>query len=184
MTLSNPEELERLRYPVGRFQLPENITETDVVKWIEILSEFPGKLEFLVSGLSGEQLDTVYRPDGWTIRQVVHHVADSHTHSYIRFKWALTEDKPVIKTYHEDRWAELHDSKSGAIEPSLAQLSAIHYKLVKLLKGLSDTELDRTFIHPEYKIELAIRQNIALYAWHSNHHYAHILNCIKKYGWT
>lgn len=184
MSSHNSESLEELRYPIGKFQLPDKITNDHIEKWLLILSEFPAELGSLVKGLSEEQLDTAYRPDGWTIRQVVHHVADSHTHSYIRFKWTLTEDKPVIKVYFEDRWAELKDSKTWAVQPSLDQLSAIHYKLVRLLCGLSENELARTFIHPEYKLELSIKQNISLYAWHCEHHYAHVLNCLKRHDWT
>ena len=177
------EELEFLRYPIGRFKSPDNISPQQINEWITILEHFPIRLEALVKYLSKEQLDTHYRPDGWTIRQVVHHVADSHHHSYIRFKWALTEDKPLIKAYNEADWAELSDSKSAPIQMSLEHLNAIHYKLVYLLKSLSNEDLNKSFIHPETNAEVLLKVNIGVYAWHSNHHYAHIENLLKRKGW-
>ena len=183
MTNNSSHPLYNLRYPIGQFKLPDSITKEHVSQWIATLELFPEKLKSIVSELSVEQLDTAYRPGGWTIRQVVHHLADSHTHSYIRFKWALTEDKPVIKYYYEDRWAELPDAKTGPIEPSLMQLSAVHHKLVSLLKSLSEDELDQQFIHPEYKKSISLRENAGIYAWHCDHHFAHIHNCLKENNW-
>ncbi len=133
--------------------------------------------------LSEEQLDTPYRPGGWTVRQTIHHVSDSHHHSYTRFKWALTEDKPIIKAYYEDRWAELMDSKAAPIAMSLQHLKAVHFKLVYLLKRLSEEDLKKTFIHPGTKKEVSLKRNIGLYAWHGNHHYAHIENVLKRHKW-
>ena len=177
------ENLQKLKYPIGEFDCPEQITISHLKEWISVLEHFPNKLENLVKDLSEEQLDTVYRSGGWTIRQVIHHVSDSHHHSYTRFKWALTEDKPVIKAYFEDRWAELFDSKSAPIEMSLNHIKAIHFKLVFLLKGLSDENLDKVFIHPETNSEVPLKYNIGNYAWHSNHHYSHIENLLKRKGW-
>ena len=148
-----------------------------------VLENFPYKLEYLVKNLSHEQLDTPYRTNGWTIRQVIHHLADSHHHSYIRFKWALTEDKPVIKYYYEKLWAELPDAKHAPIELSLKHLHAVHAKLVYLLKSLSQGELHRSFIHPEHNEEVVLWKNIGIYAWHSDHHYAHIENLMIRKGW-
>ncbi len=170
--------LEQLKYPIGQAQIPENITETHINKWITILEEFPQKLTRLVENLSEQQLETPYREGGWTIRQVVHHVADSHHNSYIRFKWALTEDKPLIKAYFEDRWAELHDTKHAPILLSLNALTSTHAKLVYLLKGLSYNDLQKSFIHPETNKEVTLAENICIYAWHSRHHYAHINNTL------
>ena len=172
--------LEMLKYPIGRFKLPETITKDDIEKWIDILEKFPDRLEQLVCNLTEEQLDTPYRPEGWTVRQVVHHVSDSHHHSYTRFKWALTEDSPLIKAYYEARWAELEDSRSAPIKMSLDHLKAIHYKLVYLLRSLSQDDLDKGFIHPETNKLVLLKQNLALYAWHSNHHYAHIKNLLDR----
>ncbi|MBT8303723.1 MAG: putative metal-dependent hydrolase [Bacteroidia bacterium] len=176
-------ELEELRYPIGRFQAPDNITNKNIKDWIIVLEQFPEKLSKLVSNLDENQLNTPYRKDGWTVRQVVHHVSDSHHHSYTRFKWALTEDKPIIKAYNEQDWAELFDTRNAAIQMSLDHLRAIHFKLVHLLRGLSEEQLNRSFIHPEGNIEVVLKQNIGIYAWHSNHHYAHIENLLKRKGW-
>jgi hypothetical protein len=177
------QELQKLKYPIGQFDCPSNISAQHIESWISILEHFPKRLENLVCRLTNDQLDSVYRPDGWTIRQVVHHLADSHHHSYARFKWALTEDKPVIKAYYEDKWASLFDSKIAPIDLSLLHLEAVHAKLVYLLKGLSIAELDKCFIHPETQSEVVLKKNIGVYAWHGNHHYAHIENLMKKNNW-
>lgn len=175
--------LEQLKYPIGHFDCPNPISSQHIESWLSILEHFPNRLENLVKDLNDEQLNTAYRPDGWTIRQVIHHVSDSHHHSYTRFKWALTEDKPVIKAYHEDRWAELHDSKFAPIEMSLSHIKAIHYKLVYLLKKLTLEDLNKCFVHPETGSEVKLSYNIGNYAWHSNHHYAHIENLMKLREW-
>jgi hypothetical protein len=176
-------ELEKLKYPIGQFNCPEKITSQHIESWISILEHFPNRLENLVKDLSDSQLDTLYRPGGWSIRQVVHHLSDSHHNSYTRFKWALTEDKPVIKAYFEARWAELIDSKSAPIAMSLLHLRAIHAKLVYLLKTLTEKDLEAFFIHPENNSNVPLNFNIGTYAWHSNHHYAHIENVMKQEGW-
>ncbi len=178
-----PENLEQLKYPIGKVEIPEKITPTHIFKWLDLLEKFPQQLTELVSDLSNEQLDTPYRPEGWTVRQVIHHLADSHHNSYTRFKWTLTEDKPVIKAYYEDRWAELHDSKSAPILLSLNALTALHAKWVYFLKGLSHQELKHVFIHPDGNEEVSLAENIGIYAWHSVHHYAHIHNLKKRMGW-
>lgn len=175
--------MEDLRYPIGKFTTPDTITEQQKNDWIAILEHFPLRLENLVSHLSKEQLDTPYREDGWTIRQVVHHCSDSHHNGYVRFKWALTEDTPVIKAYNEKDWAELFDTKSAPITPSILHLKAVHAKLVYLLKGLTAEQLDRSFIHPETNKEVSLRKNIGIYAWHASHHFAHIENLLIRKGW-
>jgi hypothetical protein len=177
------EDLEQLRYPIGKANIPTTITSNQVKEWIQFLEKFPKKLTELVVNLKDEQLDTPYRPEGWTIRQVVHHLADSHHHSYSRFKWALTEETPLIKVYYEERWAELHDSKSAPILLSLNALTSTHAKLVYLLKGLSNEELQTIFIHPEGNEEISLKVNIGVYAWHSQHHYAHIENLMIRKEW-
>jgi hypothetical protein len=176
-------ELYPLQYPIGKFEIPTTITQNQIESWISILEHFPNRLENLVNNLTESQLDTPYRPNGWTVRQVVHHISDSHHHSYSRFKWALTEDKPIIKAYYEDRWAELIDSKTAPIDMSLQHIKAIHFKLVYLLKRLTENDLNKSFIHPETKKEVLLKQNIGMYAWHSNHHYAHIENLLKRNHW-
>jgi len=177
------DQLEYLRFPIGHFNCPDSITELHIQEWIAVLELFPSRLEQLVSSLNDEQLDTTYRPNGWTIRQVVHHVADSHHNSYTRFKWALTEDKPVIKYYYEHLWAELDDGKNAPIEMSINHLKAVHSKLVYLLKGLSDSDLNKSFIHPEYNEEIKLKENIGIYAWHCDHHFAHIENLLTRKSW-
>ncbi len=175
--------LEKLKYPIGKLTIPTAITNKTIEEWILVIENFPVKLENLVKNLSDSQLDTVYRENGWTIRQVIHHCADSHINSYIRFKWSLTENTPLIKAYYEDKWAELFDSKSAPISLSLNQLKALHEKWVFLLKGLSINDLQKEFIHPEGNKSVSLAENIGIYAWHCNHHYAHINNLIVTKGW-
>ncbi|WP_299888689.1 YfiT family bacillithiol transferase [uncultured Lacinutrix sp.] len=176
------QELEQLKYPIGHFDCPKKITQEHITKWIAILEQLPSNLEQLVTNLNDEQLDTPYRPEGWTIRQVVHHLSDSHHNSYTRFKWAMTEDNPLIKAYNENAWAKQHDYNEP-IEQSLLHIKVIHAKLVCFVKGLSLQDLERTFIHPEGNETVALKENLGIYAWHSEHHYAHIANLIKRKGW-
>ncbi|NND16108.1 MAG: putative metal-dependent hydrolase [Eudoraea sp.] len=177
------EELKKLRYPIGKFSKPELISPEQISEWIDELESFPEKLTLLVSPLSEQQLDTPYRPDGWTIRQVIHHVSDSHHNSYIRFKWTLTETDPVIKPYDEKGWADLHDTRNGPIHMSLEHLRIVHAKLVYLLRGLDTVDLDRTFIHPDDNSKISLKANIGHYVWHGNHHYAHIEEACKRHQW-
>ncbi|WP_298312388.1 YfiT family bacillithiol transferase [uncultured Aquimarina sp.] len=163
-----------LQYPIGEFECPNLITKEHISKWIKDIEELPAKIAELVSDFSEEQLETPYRSGGWTARQVIHHIHDSHHNGYIRFKWALTEDKPVIKAYYEDRWAELFDTKSAPIQLSLDLIKALHAKWVYFLKGLSDNDLEKVFIHPEGTIEISLAEDIGIYAWHGNHHLAHL----------
>lgn len=177
------QDLESLRYPLGRFQLPETFDQAFFLKCIKILEELPKRLSLLVNELTDNQLDTPYRTEGWTIRQVIHHIADSHHHSYIRFKWALTEDEPVIKAYNEQDWAELLDGKLGPIQLSLDHIKGVHGKLVYLLKGMSKSDFEKCFIHPEHQNKIPLKVQVGLYAWHSKHHYAHIENLLKRKEW-
>jgi hypothetical protein len=175
--------LEKLRYPTGRFEKPDKITGEMIGQYITEISMFPEHLRSEVEKLSEDQLDTVYRPDGWTIRQVVHHCADSHMNSLVRLKLTLTEDKPTIKPYFEDRWAELTDSKSMPIEPALKMLEGVHKRWTFLLAGLTDDQWTRSFIHPEHGRAVRLDQNTALYAWHCKHHLAHVTTLKKSKGW-
>lgn len=177
------EQLQQLRYPIGRYQAPVNNYRLPLTAWIHELKAFPEQLESLVNGLSKEQLDTQYRPGGWSIRQVVHHLSDSHTNCYIRFKWTLTEQTPTIKAYHEDRWAELFDSRRAPIGLSLIYLKALHAKWTYLLEGLTQEQLSRSFIHPETQKQVRLDAAIGLYAWHCRHHYAHIEHLLQRKGW-
>jgi len=173
-------DLEFLKYPIGKFEKPKRITLETVGRWIDQIEHLPIKLRKAVENLDENELDLTYRPGGWTIRQVIHHLPDSHMHSYIRFRWALTEDKPTIKTYHEGRWAELPDAKKGNIEISLILLEALHIRWVLLLRTLKLEDLNKSFIHPESGKEIRLDENIGLYAWHGNHHLAQIENFVKS----
>lgn len=170
------------RYPIGLFHLDHTPTEADRAGWIEVLEAAPTRLRAAVSGLDDTQLDTPYREGGWTVRQVVHHLPDSHLNSYVRFKWALTEDAPVIKPYFEDRWAELPDM-SAPLEVSLALFSALHERWTILLRAMTEADFARTFVHPENGVQ-ALSESLALYAWHSEHHLAHITGLRERRGWV
>jgi hypothetical protein len=176
-------DLEKLKYPIGKVQIPTIITDAHILNWITVLESFPERLENLVTNLSQPQLDTPYRPEGWTIRQVIHHLADSHHNSYTRFKWTLTEDEPIIKTYYEDRWAELFDSRTAPIKLSLDSLKALHAKWTYFLKGVTTADLEQVFIHPDGNEKVSLKENIGIYAWHCNHHYAHIEQLMIREGW-
>jgi len=175
--------LEQLRYPIGKYEIPTPIKPEHISEWIAVLEHLPKKLSKSVNKLSDAQLETTYRPGGWTVRQLVHHISDSHHHSYIRFKWALTEDNPVIKPYLEKEWSSLFDAKTAPIQMSLDHLSAVHAKLVYLLKGLSRKDLERKFTHPDGNEETTLAENIGRYAWHGSHHLAHIENLIIRKHW-
>jgi uncharacterized damage-inducible protein DinB len=170
-----------LRYPVGPFKLEEKITINLVSQWIAEIEQAPHQLREAVMDLRDDQLDTPYRPGGWTIRQVVHHLPDSHLNSYIRLKLALTEENPVIKPYQEDQWALLPDSKLP-VEVSLKLMDALHSRWVTILNSLSPSQLEKTFYHPESG-ENSIATLIALYAWHGRHHIAHITSLRERMGW-
>ena len=176
--------LTQLKYPIGKFEKPETITKDLLSNWISEISSFPTRLLAAVDRMTPQQLDTQYRPDGWTIRQVVHHCADSHMNSFTRLKLALTEDQPTIKPYFEERWAELPDSKSMPVEPSLKMIEGIHERWTVLLKNLRDEEYARIFIHPEHGKAFRVDENIGFYAWHCNHHLAHITETIKRNNWN
>nr|WP_315191888.1 putative metal-dependent hydrolase [uncultured Flavobacterium sp.] len=175
--------LEKLKYPIGKFTAPENYSVAYLSERIAEIESFPERLKKEVFQLTPEQLETPYREDGWTIRQVIHHCADSHMNCFIRIKWALTENKPVIKFYHEDLWAELHDNLTMPIEPTLSFLEGLHFRLAYLMKSFSESDLNRSFIHPENNKEYQLKEIIVTYAWHGNHHLAHITELKNRKGW-
>ncbi|SMD32115.1 DinB superfamily protein [Reichenbachiella faecimaris] len=177
------EELEELKYPIGKFEFPKSFSKKDIENGIHTICHFPQVLRETVQYLSDDQLNTPYRPDGWTVRQLVHHLADSHTNSYVRFKWTLTEPEPVIKAYDEKAWAALEDAKHDAIEPSLLLLTALHLKWTSLLNNLSNEDMEKAFIHPQNGRKVKLYENIELYAWHCNHHLAHIMNLTERMNW-
>jgi uncharacterized damage-inducible protein DinB len=171
-----------LRFPIGEYEAVDTITDDQRRAFLAALAETPARLRDAVAGLSAEQLDTPYRPGGWTVRQVVHHLPDSHMNSYMRSKLALTEQEPTIKTYEEALWAELADAKTAPVEPSLALLENLHTRWVLLLRSLTPAEVARKFRHPE-RGTMTIDENLALYAWHGRHHVAHITALRKRNGW-
>jgi hypothetical protein len=171
------------RYPIGEFIYPENFIQTHIDNYINIIQIHPVKLREETGKLTDEQLDTPYRDGGWTIRQVVHHLADSHMNSYIRFKLAVTEDTPVIKPYLEEKWAETIDGKTAPAWISLNLLDALHFRWVLFLNSLKADDFKRTFYHPQQKRELNINEALALYSWHCQHHLAHITSLKNKKNW-
>lgn len=175
-------DIEVLKYPLGEYKAPEEITEEVFNEWVETLASLPEKLKKLVGNLSYDELELQYRPGSWNIKQVVHHLADSHMNSFLRFKWILTEDKPTIKTYNEGEWAKTADATNEEIMESTDILEGLHNRLIILLKSLRPDQKKRTFIHPEYGKELALEWLVGLYAWHSRHHLAHIKQAIEHEG--
>jgi uncharacterized damage-inducible protein DinB len=170
------------RFPIGKFRYDGPPNDEAKQVFLEEIAQTPKKLRAAIQGLSEAQLDTEYRPGGWSVRQVVHHVPDSHLNSYVRFKLALTEDDPTIKPYAEDRWAELADSKATPIEVSLTLLDSLHDRWVRLLRSLTEEEWKRTFRHPDLG-RMTLEKTLALYAWHGKHHVAHITELRKRMSW-
>ena len=170
-----------LRYPIGLYEHEGPVTDSDFERWLTDVEELPAAVRGAVSGLDPAQLDTRYRPEGWTIRQVVHHVPDSHLNGLVRFKWGLTEDVPTIKVYEEQKWAELPDAL-GEIEPALALLDSVNAKLGGLLRALTPEQWARTVMHPDWG-EARLDWMLGLYAWHGRHHLAHITRAIEREGW-
>ena len=163
-----------LRYPIGDFDRDYEVSPKARAQRIEIISDLPSAISAAVSSLTDEQLDTEYRPGGWTVRQTVNHVADSHANALIRFKLTLTEDTPTIKPYEEQLWAELEDGKNAPIEWSLVMLEMMHKRWVMLLKSMTTDQFERKFMHPETKHLNALRSVTGMYSWHGKHHTAHI----------
>jgi uncharacterized damage-inducible protein DinB len=172
-----------LRYPIGPFEPGIAIGRADRPELISQVADTPRLLREAVQGLSDEQLNTPYRPGGWTVRQVVHHLADAHPNWYIRTKLALTEDKPTIKPYAEDRWADLDDARSAPIEPSLILVAGLHARWVQLFESMAPEDWSRSFIHPE-RGALTLHETLPMHAWHGRHHTAQIMELRKRAGWV
>lgn len=180
--MSSPTATPDLSYPIGKFSYGGPSSEADRRRYIEQIAEAPARLREAVAGLSEAQLDTPYRPGGWTVRQVVHHVPDSHLNAYVRFKLALTEDEPLIKPYMEARWAETPEVRTTPPEVSLALLDCLHRRWVELLRGMAAADFARTLRHPELGT-VALDRYLAMYAWHGRHHVAHITSLRQRNGW-
>ena len=176
-------EIVDLRYPIGRFQKETNISESRRNEFIEGISVLPIDLRRAVAGMSQEGLDTPYRPEGWTVRQVVHHLADSHMNAFIRFRLALTEHEPTIKPYDEKLWAELPDSRTAPVELSLKLLECLHARWTLMLQALPGEKFSRTFKHPELGL-LTLDIQSCLYHWHGKHHLSHITSLKKRMQWS
>lgn len=170
------------RYPIGKFTYEGPPSKEQKQKFLDDIAYAPAELRAAVKGLSDQQLDTPYRPEGWTVRQVAHHVPDSHLNAYVRFKLALTEEEPTIKPYFEDRWAQLADTQATPVEVSLAMLDSLHDRWVRLLRSLQPEDWRRTFRHPEMGV-MNLEKTLALYSWHSRHHVAHITALRERNGW-
>lgn len=171
-----------LRYPVGPFTFTAALSDHERQTLIDQIAETPALMRAAVHGLDQAQLDTPYRPEGWTVRQVVHHVPESHLNSYIRFKLAVTEDEPTIRPYFEDRWAALDDARQAPIELSLGLLDTLHARWVWFLRTFKQSDFERSFRHPDLGV-VGLDKNLALYAWHGRHHVAHITSLRERLGW-
>ena len=171
-----------LRYPIGKFLFEGTLTDSQKATFLDDIEQTPARLRAAVAGLTEKQLETPYRDGGWTVRQVVHHVPDSHMNSYVRFKLALTETEPVIRPYMENLWAELPEAKNAPVEVSLSLLENLHRRWMLFLRGLKAEDWKRTFRHPELGV-MTLEKNLALYAWHGKHHVAHITGLRQRMGW-
>jgi len=175
-------DIEKLKYPIGRYQLEEIIDKDSINNWIKEIESLPEKLIAAVRGLNTDQLQTPYRPEGWTVQQLVHHIADSHMNAYIRFKLALTENKPIVKPYDQKLWAELADTKLVDVKVSLDLIKSLHIRWTTLLYQLTEEELEKEYLHPESGMK-NLKETICHYAWHGNHHLAHITSLKQRMSW-
>lgn len=172
-------DIEKLRFPIGKYIPPSQISEIQLKEWIKEISILPSELRNATLMLNEDQLNTPYRPGGWTLKQVIHHLADSHMNSYIRFKLAVTEENPTIRPYYEERWAECEEAKNADIEISLNLLEALHKRWVLFLESMDAESWNKTFYHPENKRAIGLKEVAGLYAWHGKHHLNHILMMLK-----
>jgi hypothetical protein len=171
------------RYPIGRFEWHKYHTPEERLRDIEVIGDTPQRLRLAVKGLTDEQLDTPYRDGGWTVRQVVHHLADSHLNAFVRMKLALTEDSPMVKPYDEARWANLTDAREAPIWSSLVMLEAMHERWIFMLRAMTAKDFERVFRHPEHAEPRSLDWLVAMYAWHGQHHVAHITTLRQRNGW-
>lgn len=181
-TTIEADKMQQVRFPIGMFEFGKTYTDEDIQRLTKKIEEFPGKLKRIITGLTKEQLDATYRQDGWTIRQVIHHLADSHINAYMRFRLALTEDTPTIKPYDQEAWANLEDAKNAAPELSFELLSNLHKRWTILLKSMTPQDFERLFYHPEHQMSFALNEILGMYVWHGEHHYTHILKAKEKFS--
>lgn len=178
--MSSTADLNALRYPIGIYKKPEQASEELIQSWIDTIEVFPKEVQKLAGNLNDETLSKTYRPGGWTVRQLVHHCADSHMNAFIRFKLSMTEDIPTIKPYYEDRWAELPDTTSASVSDSLNLLDGLHSRWTILLRSMSMDDLNRELFHPEHNKRFSLWGMLGMYAWHCSHHLAHIKIALNK----
>jgi len=171
--------LDKLKFPIGEFNKPNEITDFHITEWLEVIKEFPNKLDDLTKNLNSEELNLIYRPGGWNIKQVVHHCADSHMNAFIRFKLTLTENSPHIKPYQEDKWAEMTDVIDQPISDSISILRGVHSRWVTVIRSMLKTDFSRLYVHSEYNREYVLDECVGLYAWHCKHHKAHIEQALR-----
>lgn len=171
--------MDHLRFPIGKFNMPSEFSEETVSKWISEIKSFPQRLKQAISNFTTEDFQNTYRPEGWTAAQVIHHCADSHLHAYIRTKLALTEDSPVVKPYEESDWAKMPDAMQLDVTSSVALLESLHHRWVETLSPLDAASRERTYFHPQHQKTFPVNYLIGLYAWHGNHHLAHVNLCKK-----
>ncbi|TXF79399.1 YfiT family bacillithiol transferase [Chryseobacterium sp.] len=176
--------IEHKKYPIGKFHYSDHVSDSEIDRCIGVIKNFPSKLKNLIENWTDEMLDTQYREKGWTVRQLINHLSDSHMQSFSRFKLALTEDNPTVKPYDEAKWAELQDSINIPVKPALYLLTGLHYRWFHLLKTLTNKEFERTFFHPEQNKTVILKEYLTFFAWHCDHHFAHIENLKKEKGWT
>ena len=176
-------DLEKLKYPRGRFSYPETSSIDDRSIWIHSIETLPSKISEVTNGFSETQWNTPYRPEGWTVKQLVHHIADSHMNSFVRFKLGLTEDNPTIKPYRQDAWVRMQDVEQLPAKISLNILENLHMRFTLVLKNMTEEDFARTIYHPEMEKSLSLAAMLALYGWHSEHHLAHITNLIERENW-
>ena len=172
-------DIESLKFPVGKYLKPDHITSRHIKEWISEIEELPGQIRKTVEGLTPEKLSLHYRPGGWSVRQVVHHITDSHMNSFIRFKLTLTEDNPTIKPYLQEKWSELPDGNEADVSYSLQMLEGLHRRWAVLLKKMTPEQFKLTYIHPERSAVQTLEGNLGLYAWHGRHHLAHIMQALE-----
>ncbi len=177
------DNMEMLRYPVGRYQKPGSYTAKELDQWIAAIESLPAWMDACIENLDAAQLHTPYRPEGWTVNQVVHHVADSHMNAYIRLKLALTEDNPTIKPYKEAAWAKLPDTELTPVNVSVTLLHALHRRWVAVMKNMKPEDWERTYFHPEHERNFPLWEMTAMYAWHSRHHMEHIRQLRQRMNW-
>ncbi|MFC4816468.1 MULTISPECIES: YfiT family bacillithiol transferase [unclassified Flavobacterium] len=174
--------LDNLKFPIGQFSFPEDCNQELVVSWIETIASFPMQLKQVVGQLSCVELNWKYRPEGWCIKQVVHHLADSHMNALIRIKLALTEDSPVIRPYEEGLWAQLSDGLNDDISASLKIIEGVHIRWSQLLENLTEKEWNKTYFHPQHQRLFSVKEGLGIYQWHCNHHLAHIRQALNNKG--